>query len=57
MTDSQRLLAKHVANGLEMAFRELFFGSKRFPRDVAAELRAVEMDFFHRGIGGGLCAF
>ena len=26
-------------------------------RDVAAEVRAVEMDFFHGGVGGGLRGF
>jgi hypothetical protein len=30
---------------------------KRFHRDVAAEVRAVEMDFFHGGVGGGLRSF
>ena len=37
--------------------QELVWCSKRFRRDVAAEVRAVEMDFLHGGVGGGLRSF
>ncbi len=37
--------------------QELVWCSKRLRRDVAAELRAIEVDFFHGGVGGGLRGF